>query len=75
MRVEIDGNTIYHKTEYRERRNHYAFYSVNTQISGFDTIEIFLGAFNGLDNPDSVINGSSGNSVASGWYPIVSKTD
>ena len=24
--VEIDNNTIYHKTEYRERRNHYAFY-------------------------------------------------
>ena len=71
--VEIDGNTIYHKTEYRERRNHYAFYSVNTQISGFDTDrDTFLGAFNGLDNPDSVINGSSGNSVASGWYPIAS---
>ena len=23
--VEIEGSTIYHKTEYRERRNHYAF--------------------------------------------------
>ena len=71
--VEIDGSAIYHKTEYRERRNHYAFYSVNTEISGFDTDrDTFLGAFNGLDTPDKVINGKSGNSVASGWYPIAS---
>ena len=27
--VEVDGSTIYHKTEYRERRNHFAFYHVN----------------------------------------------
>ena len=26
--VEVEGSTIYHKTEYRERRNHYAVYSV-----------------------------------------------
>jgi cellobiose phosphorylase len=24
--IEIDGSAIYHKTEYRERRNHFAFY-------------------------------------------------
>ena len=23
--VEVEGGVIYHKTEYRERRNHYAF--------------------------------------------------
>ncbi len=28
--VEIAGSVIYHKTEYKERRNHYAFYSVNS---------------------------------------------
>lgn len=71
--IEIDGSAIYHKTEYRERRNHYAFYSVNAEISGFDTDrDTFLGAFNGFDTPDSVINGKSGNSVASGWYPVAS---
>ncbi|MCI9625658.1 MAG: glycosyl transferase [Clostridia bacterium] len=71
--VEIDGSTIYHKTEYRERRNHYAFYSVNAEFSGFDTDrDTFLGAFNGFDTPDSVMNGKSGNSVASGWYPVAS---
>ena len=35
--VEVDGSTIYHKTEYRERRNHYAFYHVNAPLAGFDT--------------------------------------
>ena len=35
--VEIEGSTIYHKTEYKERRNHYAFYHVNAPIDGFDT--------------------------------------
>lgn len=71
--VEIKGSAIYHKTEYRERRNHYSFYSVNAEINGFDTDrDTFLGAFNGFDEPDSVINGKSGNSVASGWYPIAS---
>ena len=35
--VEIEGSVIYHKTEYRERRDHYAFFSVNTEIDGFDS--------------------------------------
>ena len=35
--VEVEGSTIYHKTEYRERRNHYALFTVNTPIDGFDT--------------------------------------
>ena len=71
--VEIDGSTIYHKTEYNERRNHYAFYSVNVPINGFDTDrEAFLGLYNGLDKPDSVFNGTPSNSIAHGWSPIAS---
>ncbi len=71
--VEIKGSAIYHKTEYRERRNHYAFYYVNSEISGFDTDrDTFLGAFNGFDEPQCVTDAKSGNSVASGWYPIAS---
>ena len=31
--VEIHGSAIYHKTEYRERRNHYAVYAVNAPIA------------------------------------------
>lgn len=71
--VEIEGSCIYHRTEYRERRNHYAFYTVNTEIAGFDTDrDTFLGAFNGFDTPNAVLEGKSYNSVASGWYPIAS---
>ncbi len=69
--VEVIGSTIYHKTEYRERRNHYAVYSVNAPIDGFDTSrDDFLGAYRGADNPEAVENGKCGNSVASGWSPI-----
>ena len=35
--VEIEGSTIYHKTEYRERRNHYSFFTVNSDADGLDT--------------------------------------
>ncbi|MCL6457261.1 MAG: glycosyl transferase [Gorillibacterium sp.] len=71
--VEVKGSVIYHKTEYRERRNHYAFYSVNNEINGFDTDrESFLGLYNGLDNPQVVAAGHSSDSVASGWSPIAS---
>lgn len=71
--VEIEENTIYHKTEYRERRNHYSFYGVNTKISGFDTDrESFIGMYNGFDNPQVVKEGKARNSVADGWSPIAS---
>ncbi|MDK2902541.1 MAG: cellobiose phosphorylase [Clostridiales bacterium] len=71
--VEIIGSTIYHKTEYRERRNHYSFYSVNANISGFDSDrESFIGLYNGFDAPQAVTAGKSNNSVADGWSPIAS---
>ena len=71
--IEVIGSTIYHKTEYRERRNHYAVYSVNSKIDGFDTIrEEFLGAYRGASSPVVVEEGESKNSVASGWAPIAS---
>ena len=71
--VELEGSTIYHKTEYKERRDHYAFYTVNTPIAGFDTDrESFIGLYNGFDNPQVVASGKSSNSVADGWSPIAS---
>lgn len=71
--VEIDGSAIYHKTEYKERRDHYAFYWVNTPIDGFDTDrESFLGLYNGFDEPQAVTEGHPRNSVAHGWSPIAS---
>ena len=71
--VEIEGSVIYHKTEYRERRNHYAYYSVNCPINGFDTDrETFIGLYNGFDCPDAVREGKPRNSHAHGWSPIAS---
>ena len=73
VEVADGGSAIYHKTEYRERRNHYSFYSVNCKVNGFDTDrETFLGLNNNLDEPVTVIEGKSGNSVADGWSPIAS---
>ncbi len=69
--VEITKNTIYHKTEYRERRNHFAFYHSSRVPSGFESDrETFLGKFNGYDSPRTVISRKTKNSVASGWSPI-----
>ncbi len=71
--VEIDGPVLYHKTEYRERRDHYAFYSVNAPVQGFDTDrEAFTGLHNGFDAPQAVVDGRPRNSVAHGWSPIAS---
>ena len=71
--VEVSGSAIYHKTEYRERRNHYAVYSVNTPVDGFDTSrDAFLGAYRGAANPEAVENGRCTNSMASGWSPVAS---
>lgn len=71
--VEIHGPVIYHKTEYRERRNHYAFYSVNAPVEGFDTDRAaFLGPYGDYSAPAAVSGGESFQSVASGWSPIAS---
>ena len=71
--VEVEGSVIYHKTEFRERRNHYAFYGVNRDICGFDTSrDAFLGAYNGFDRPAAVSAGKANDSIAHGWSPIAS---
>ena len=71
--VEVDGSVIYHKTEYKERRNHYAFYSVNVPIQGFDTDrETFIGLYNEFRDPQKVMEGTTGKSIAHGWSPIAS---
>ena len=71
--VEVDGSVIYHKTEYKERRDHYAFYSVNTPVNGFDTDrETFIGLYNGFGDPQNVLAGVSTGSIAHGWSPIAS---
>jgi cellobiose phosphorylase len=71
--VEVEGSTIFHKTEYRERRNHFAFYHVNAPVAGFDTDrESFFGLYNEWSRPKVPGQGRCSNSVASGWAPIAS---
>ena len=71
--VEVEDRIIYHKTEYRERRNHFAFYASSDKMASFDTDrESFLGLYNGLNAPDAVTRGEASNSIAHGWSPIAS---
>ena len=69
--VEIEHGVIYHKTEYRERRNHFAFFACSEELAGFDTQrDVFLGPYRGWDNPAAVEGGRSFDSVAQGWAPM-----
>ena len=69
--VEVTGNRIYHKTEYRERRDHYAVFAVNREITGFDTSrDSFVGLYNSTAGPQAVLEGTSRNSIAHGWAPV-----
>ena len=69
--VEIEDGVIYHKTEYRERRDHFAWFACSAETAGFDTQrEAFLGPTRGWDRPAVVERGESANSVAHGWAPI-----
>jgi cellobiose phosphorylase len=69
--VEVDDGVIYHKTEYRERRDHFAYFACSEKLAGFDTQrDEFLGSYRSWNNPEVVEHGRSHNSVAHGWAPI-----
>ena len=71
--VEVEDGVIYHKTEYRERRDHFAYFATSAKTAGFDTQrDAFLGPYRGWDNPAVVKAGESKNSIAHGWAPIAS---
>jgi cellobiose phosphorylase len=69
--VEVVDGVIYHKTEYRERRDHFAYFACSEPLAGFDTQrEAFLGAYRGYDQPVAVERGTASDSVAHGWAPV-----
>jgi len=69
--MELVDEVIYHKTEYRERRDHFAYFACSEKLAGFDTQrESFLGAYRGWDSPVAVEAGQSSDSMAHGWQPI-----
>ena len=70
-RVEVEDGVIYHKTEYRERRDHFAYFACSEKPSGFDTQrEAFLGPYRSWDRPIVLERGRSTDSIAFGWQPI-----
>ncbi|MFH1496469.1 MAG: glycosyl transferase, partial [Verrucomicrobiota bacterium] len=72
--VEVEDGAIYHKTEYRERRSHYALFGCTAPVAGFDTSrDAFVGVHNGLHEPQVVAAGKSTNSIAHGWNPVGSR--
>ena len=69
--LEVENSVIYHKTEYRERRDHYAYYGVNAPMAGFDTDrDAFLGQFGTYAAPKSVVSGQTCDFVAHGGAPM-----
>lgn len=69
--VEVENGVIYHKTEYRERRDHYAYFACSEEIAGYDTQrKEFIGQYNGFETPQVVEKGESNNSFAHGWSPV-----
>jgi cellobiose phosphorylase len=69
--VEVEDGVIYHKTEYRERRDHFAYFACSEKLAGFDTQrEAFLGSYRGWDSPAAVEAGQATGSIAHGWQPI-----
>ena len=72
--VEVQGAAIYHKTEYRERRDHYAIFWADRQPDGFDTSrEAFLGLYGSPARPEAVFGGGCSGSLAHGWQPIAAQ--
>jgi cellobiose phosphorylase len=69
--VEVEEGVIYHRSEYRERRDHFAFFACSEPLAGYDTQrEDFLGVYRGWDTPQAVKKGKTNNSIAMGWQPI-----
>ena len=69
--LEVEGSVIYHKTEYRERRDHYAYYGVNAPLAGYDTDrDTFLGQFGSYADPKAIREGVTGDFIAHGGAPM-----
>ena len=69
--VEVEAGAIYHKTEYRERRNHYAVLWADRPFQGFDTArEAFMGSYGSPAAPEAVLRGACAGSAAQGWAPV-----
>ena len=67
----IDYTAVYHRTEYRERRSHFAVFSLNAPADGYDTDRAaIIGSYRGPQDPEVVERGACTGSVAMGWSPV-----
>ncbi|XHR28147.1 MAG: GH36-type glycosyl hydrolase domain-containing protein [Chthoniobacteraceae bacterium] len=73
--VEVEANTVFHVTEYRERRDHFAYFSLfGAQASGFEVSrDRFVGVHEGLDAPRAVLAGKCSSEVTLGWAPVAAQ--
>ena len=72
--VELEPRAIYHKTEYRERRDHYAVFWCDREPDGFDTQrDAFLGVYGSPARPEAVFGAGCTGSVCHGWQPIAAQ--
>ena len=69
--VLVEDGVIVHTTEYRERRDHLAFFACAERGTGFETSrDAFLGPYRGWDRPLAVERGTTSGSIAHGWQPV-----
>ncbi|MBR0351656.1 MAG: glycosyl transferase [Oscillospiraceae bacterium] len=72
--VEVKGSAIYHKTEYRERRDHYAVFWSGREPDGFDTSrDAFIGVYGSPARPEAVFGSGCTSSTAHGWQPVAAQ--
>ena len=69
--VAVEEQMLIHKTEYRERRTHFATFTCSEELAGFETQrDAFLGPYRGWDEPLAVERGVASNSVGVGGSPV-----
>ncbi|MDD5349692.1 MAG: hypothetical protein PHQ12_05725 [Chthoniobacteraceae bacterium] len=73
--MEVEQNALFHVTEYRERRNHFAYFALfGAQASGFDVSrDRFVGVHEGLEAPRAIVAGKCTSTTALGWAPIAAE--
>ena len=72
--VEVSDRAIFHKTEYRERRDHYCVFWANRDADAFDTRrDAFIGVYGSPARPEAVFGGGCSGSICHGWQPIAAQ--
>ncbi len=72
--VLVEDDVIYHITEYRERRNHFAYFCSSEKPESFETRRNeFIGLSRLINEPEMVTAEKLENGIAHGWSPIAAQ--